>query len=96
MGRKQVVAGLPTAIIIIHPQCSPQCSVEQQMEVSGILSHLPTGAGPRLGGISGFFDMIIMVIIMIMIIIMMIAIRDNDRHTSTTFLCYILPKNIVD
>ena len=51
---------------------------------------------PQAGGISGFFDMIIMVIIMIMIIIMMIAIRDNDRHTSTTFLCYILPKNIVD
>ena len=51
---------------------------------------------PQAGGISGFFDMIIMVIIMIMIIIMMIAIRDNDRHTSTTFLCYILPKNIVE
>ena len=51
---------------------------------------------PQAWGISGFFDMIIMVIIMIMIIIMMIAIRDNDRHTSTTFLCYILPKNIVD
>ena len=51
---------------------------------------------PQAGGISGFFDMIIMVIIMIMIIIMMIAIRDNDRHTSTTFLCYILPKNIAE
>ena len=52
---------------------------------------------PQARGISGFFDMIIMVIIIIMIvIIMMIAIRDNDRHTSTTFLCYILPKNIVD